>query len=184
MKKLGITGGIAMGKSTVLEIIRGRGIEVFSCDAAAREVYDWPPVVKFLRSYRQYRAPGTRLTRDRVRAWMLEDAVFKRGLEDVMFPLIVAKMQFSSAQVVEAPLLYEAGLQDHFEQVWCIYCSPETQMKRLVERVGDSDVARRLVSAQMPIEDKARYANYMISTDCSLDDLAAKVTILLKMVFA
>lgn len=171
MKKLAITGGVAMGKSTVLRELLMLGVQVASCDKIAREVYQTDRIQSFLLEYAAKMSFTNEVTVDVTREWMLNNADFRSKLEAIMFPEIEAAMLADPSEVVEVPLLFECGLEKHFERTWVVLCSAETQLSRLTARLNSEDQAKKLIALQMPAEEKARRATRVIDTECELIDL-------------
>jgi len=177
-KKIGITGGIAMGKSFILAHISSKDINVISCDSISIDVYATPLVQDYLSNYaHKYHPETSEINRKIVRDWMLLDNRFKQGLESIMHPEIRKRMMESSCDIVEVPLLFENNLEKYFEHIWVVSCSPETQLKRLVNRIHDEKIARELIKSQLPIEEKIKKATRNINTECDVEEVYQQIDI-------
>ncbi|MBC7805969.1 MAG: dephospho-CoA kinase [Akkermansiaceae bacterium] len=189
MKILGITGGIACGKSFVTRLFAGWGARTASADADARTVVlpGSATLVTVLDAFPEARSPDGTLDRARLAARIFGDADARAKLEDILHPAIFAEMQraINGARSVsdaplfayEVPLLFEKNRAAMFDATMAVVCSPETQAARLQERertagrpvLSAEQIAERL-SAQLPNPEKARRANFVIHTDGSLED--------------
>lgn len=158
---LAITGGIAEGKTTVCDILREQGISVLSSDDVARRLFETEPVQAFLADLLGELAP---VSRDSVRR-ALGDPVLRRAINCFLHPLVWGELQSSGAVAFEVPLLIEAALHPHFEQVWVVTCGLEEQWRRLMERTQNEETARRFLATQLPTRAKLPFADRVIRTN-------------------
>lgn len=189
MLLIGLTGGIATGKSTVATMLAARGAVVVDADLLAREVtapgepgYD-EVVARFGRDI--VAATGV-LDRSRLAAIVFADPAARADLEAITHPRIGALMQArigaamaSSAPlaVADIPLLFERGRNAAFPQTMLVYAPREVQLSRMRERDGWDDVAaRQRLDAQLPIDEKRARATWVIDNSGSLPDTAAQVS--------
>lgn len=172
MLAIGITGGIACGKSTILGQIKSLGHDVFSADESFREIFNTDVVQGWLASQIElrygvekrieYEESGKTL----LRYLVLSDPAFKKDYETLVHPMVRSAMLESGAQIAEVPLLFESGAENCFFSVWTVACSPESQVKRLMNRLGcNRDYALAWINNQMPLKDKISRANRVIYTD-------------------
>ncbi len=182
MTTVGLTGGIACGKSAVAKILREMGVPVLDLDQVARQVVEpgepalaeieaqWPAVVR----------DGV-LDRKALGAVVVADAGARRQLEAITHPRIWARMEdWLSEQagpaVVEAALMVETGSYRRYDKLLVVACSPEVQRARLAAREGyDEDTVERWVSTQMPLAAKVKLADAVIWNDGTESQLAAEV---------
>ena len=195
MKRLGITGGIASGKSAVAAILRELGFNVIDADALGHSVIE-PGTRAFEEIVREFGAGvvGTdgRIDRGKLGALVFPDRGKLARLNGIVHPRVEEEMvrKFGEwerdgvrdAAFVEAALLVEAGYQRNLDGLVVAWCRPEQQMERLVARGLSEEEARRRIAAQMPAEEKLKYATEKI--DCSgsmeetrrqVEELAAKL---------
>lgn len=190
---LGITGGIASGKSSVTEMFRRRGALVVSADALAREVVrPGSPVLRQLvaRFGAGILGADGSLDRAALGARIFSDEASRRALNEITHPAIarlarerLTQSRQSGAPLViyEAPLLFEAGAEGRVDKVLVVKIRPETQLARLMVRDGLSEPdARRRIAAQMPQEEKLARADYVIDNSGTLQDTEAQVRALLE----
>lgn len=188
---VGLTGGIACGKSTVSRMFSERGAHIVDADVIAREVVlpGRPALAEIAQRFgdRVLQEDGT-LNRKRLGEIVFADDAARRDLEAILHPVIRFEMQrqidsWSAADpkslvIVDIPLLYESGLDKRFafEDIIVVYVPRNVQMERLMQRDGMSreDAEKRLMS-QMPIEDKKRLAGVVIDNSGSLEDTERQV---------
>ncbi|TRO78571.1 dephospho-CoA kinase [Trichloromonas acetexigens] len=171
---LGITGGIATGKSSVAKIFRELGATVLSADELAREVVA-PGSPLLARLAERFGATVLRedggLDRPALAAIIFADPQARRDLDGLMHPAIATLAETrlrelaarSPLVVYEAPLLFEAGAEGRVDAVLVVTADDETQLRRLMARDGvDEGAARARIAAQMPLAEKVRRSDYVI----------------------
>ncbi|MFC4596883.1 dephospho-CoA kinase [Cohnella hongkongensis] len=173
---IGLTGGIATGKSTVAKLLTERGAILIDLDRIAREVVEpgQPALHAIAERFGQaVLQPDGSLDRKKLGAIVFSDRAERKALEAITHPAIRAVMKERMARyerddparlvVVDVPLLYESKLESHFEQVMLVYAPRETQLLRLIRRDGlTREEADQRLSAQMDIEEKKRLADIVI----------------------
>jgi dephospho-CoA kinase len=185
---LGVTGGIASGKSTVTEIFRSLGAAVVSADELAREAVR--PGSETLRRLverfgRQILLPDGTLDRKTLAARILADPRQREDLNRITHPAVAALSVERLAQLVargerlivyEAPLLFEAGAERRVDAVVVVRIDPLLQLQRLRERdgIGEKE-ARDRIAAQMSQEEKVGRADYVIDNSGSPEETEAQV---------
>lgn len=181
MVVIGLTGGIASGKSTVSTMLRQLGAAIIDADMVAREVVApgqpaWCDVVTYFGAA-VVRDDRT-LDRHRLGEIVFKDARARQALEHFTHPriqaIIVARLrQLQAAHcpvaVLDAPLLVETGWHKMVDQVWLVYVEPAVQLTRLMTRDGLSQTAASArIAAQMPLSAKKSYAQVIIDNGCDL----------------
>ena len=193
MKLVGLTGGIASGKSTVAEILKRQGAAIINADVLAREVVEpdrqaWTEIVKTFGT--AVLQPDRALDRQKLRAIIFDDPAARKKLESIIHPQVRALAEqrireHASAGyaviVYEVPLLFEGNLQEWLRPVILVACDVDTQRKRLQSRDNLSAVqAQKHIEAQMSLEEKRRLADYVIENNGSLEDLERQVQAVLE----
>ena len=173
--RIGLTGGIASGKSTVGAMLRQMGAVVIDTDLIAHEVTA-PGSGAVMEMSRRYGSDIVKddgsLRRDVVGKIVFSDPVEKKWLEALLHPLIRAEAEkqaqaaFEAGQrvvVLDVPLLFESGWNGKVDEIWTVYTPQAIQEVRLQRRDGytDSEIADRLAS-QWPIDEKAKRADVVI----------------------
>ena len=187
---LGITGGIAAGKSTVSRLLAQRGAVVVSADQLARELVA-PGRAALQRLVDCFGSailqPDGQLDRAGLGAQVFADTDRRRQLEAILHPAIasLSRRRLRQARrqaplvVYEAPLLYEVGAEKRVDRVLTVTVDPAVQLQRLQRRDGSTvEEARRKVAAQMPQAEKARRADYVIDNSTDLAALQRQVAAL------
>jgi dephospho-CoA kinase len=170
---VGLTGGIACGKSTVARILRERGVPVLDLDLVAREVVapGSPGLAEIAQKWPEVVRDGV-LDRKALGAVIVRDPDSKRALEAITHPRIWARSeawvaaQTAPVVVVEAALMVETGSYTRYDRLLVVSCSPEVQRARLAAREGyDAATVERWLAAQMPLAEKERVADVVVRND-------------------
>lgn len=185
---IGLTGGIATGKSTVARLIRARGHAVIDADQLAREVVQIGTEAN-LEIARVFGPDAVldsgELDRKRIGEIVFGDRTKLALLESIIHPRVRAlsmekrrELEREGRKIAfyDVPLLYEKDMASLFDRVVVVACSEKTQLARLIARDGFSpDEAARRVAAQIPIGLKADRADDVIPNEGSLEDLEKEV---------
>ena len=191
MRRIGLTGGIATGKSYVLSKFREAGIPVVDADTLSREAVA-PGTVGLAAVRRRFGPDAVRAngTMDRVRIGHLvfRDRRARQDLEAIIHPAVHRAIDRFFAglpkrtpfAVADIPLLFETGREGLFDAVVVVACPREMQLERLLGRdhLSREDIDRRL-AAQLPIDEKVDRATHVIRTDKSFADTDAQVAALM-----
>ena len=179
MKVIGLTGGIATGKSLAASLLRERfGVKVIDADQAAREVAaPGGPVFDAIVGYFGKSVLDARgqIDRSALRQRISNSVEDRRALEAITHPAIrlriaecleACRRSGDAVVVVEAALMVETGSYLGYDALWVVTCEPTTQWSRLLARDGRSEAeSRALVSAQLPLIEKERVADHVIRND-------------------
>jgi dephospho-CoA kinase len=181
MLRLGLTGGIASGKSTVAAMLREMGFTVLEADSVAHQLIapGLPAYGEIVREFGSsvVNADNT-IDRSALGAIVFADRAKLDILNAIVHPKVEAQLaaEFEKLQkdrtrkaaFVEAALIVEAGLHKNLDGVVVVWCKPEQQLARLIERGLSHDEARKRIAAQLPLEEKLRYATEKIDSSDSL----------------
>ena len=188
MKRLGLTGGIASGKSAVAGMLRELGFKVLDADELAHTLIE-PGQRAYEEVLREFgtdvlQADG-RIDRGKLGAVVFADQEKLGRLNAIVHPRVEEEMirifaewerdGVRDAAFVEAALLVEAGYQKKLDGLIVTWCKPEQQMERLLERGMSKEEARRRIAAQMPAEEKLRYATEKIDCSGSMEETRRQV---------
>ena len=188
MKKVALTGGIATGKSYVVERLRERGVPTIEADDDVHEALGpGTPTTKAIAMHfgTVFLAPDGSIDRARLGSKVFSDPDARQRLEAIIHPVVYETIRgwFATLKgtlgVASIPLLYETRREGDFDFVVATVCPPEQQIQRIIERDGlTEEEARRRIAAQMPAEEKARRAQFVIltggtplTTDRQVDEL-------------
>jgi dephospho-CoA kinase len=183
--RIGLTGGIASGKSTVVERFRELGVPVVDADEAARRVV--APATSGLASVVDRFGPGVldahgHLDRSALRSLVFSDPAKRRELESILHPLIRADMDRAAAQatgpylIYAIPLLVESGRRGDFDRILVIDTDEARQLERLMARDGSSATqARAILAAQTSRARRLEAAHDVLTNSDTIESLRREV---------
>jgi dephospho-CoA kinase len=193
MKWIGLTGGIACGKSTVAGVLRHAGVPVVCADELAREAIqiDTDGYQDVIRAFgREIVHPDGSLDRKALGGKVFGHPEKLRQLEMIIHPRVRA-LQRQYRRRLEAaghaiafydvPLLFEKNLDSEFDTTIAVICDEQTQRRRLMDRDGlaGADADKRIAS-QLPLAEKARRAGHVLENNGTVDELRASTLALLE----
>lgn len=196
-KIIGLTGGIATGKSTVTKILKELGYIVIDADKIARDVVDKrkPAYLDIVKEFgKDILNENNQIDRKKLGEIIFKDAEKRRKLNQIVHPRVIQEMidkikQFSKENKIiflDIPLLIEEknilesqGLK--FDEIWVVYANKENQLNRLIKRDKlNIDSALNRISAQMPITEKLKFADVIIDNNDGITELRDKIVELLE----
>ena len=188
MKLVGLTGGIASGKSTVATMLRELGAEIINADELAREIVQpgqdpWKEIIAAFGN--EILRDDQTIDREKLGQTIFQSAEARKKLESITHPRIRALAQLKAQKlaaegaemvIYEAPLFFETQAHLWIRPVILVTCDVAVQKRRLRERDGltETEINQRL-KAQMPLEAKRRLADVIIENNGDLEDLRRQV---------
>lgn len=187
MLSVGLTGGIASGKSLVAGLFARRGGLLIDADAAAREAVlpGSPGLQAIVDAFGPDIITGSgELDREKLGSIVFSDPGKRASLDAILHPIILGAMfartgelqrrGYAGIVVCDIPLLFECGLQKRFDATVVVYADTGTRIERLASRNGLSrQAARQRLDAQMPLSEKRLRADYVIDNNGSVAELEA-----------
>ncbi|TRZ48179.1 MAG: dephospho-CoA kinase [Dehalococcoidia bacterium] len=188
MKIIGLTGGISSGKSTVSRFLAGLGAVILDADKVGHKAFKpdtelWQEVVAAFG--RQILKPSGEIDREKLGGMVFGNPKLLAQLNQIMHPRMYDMMQAQLEEyrqqgvgvvVLEAALLLEANWTSLVDEVWVTAAAESTVLKRLKEKSGLSEPQSwARIRSQMSNEERVKRADVVIDTDCSLDELKARV---------
>jgi dephospho-CoA kinase len=192
MLRVGLTGGVACGKSTVAKMFADLGANIVDADTIAHELYrPGQEVLQELVKHfgAEILKPDGELDRAKL-ATLVFDGGRVEELNKVVHPAVIrqqnqwmrklGKKDPYAVAIVEAALILEAGVKDHFDRIMVVTCKPAQKVARFAQRMGMSeDAARadveRRTKAQLPDEEKARRADFVIDNSGPVEETRHQV---------
>jgi len=182
---VGLTGGLASGKSTVARMLDARGVPVFDADEEVHELYrsghEGAHAVSELFGPTVLDADGG-VDRSALAERVLSDPEARSRLETTIHPMVrrqvtawLVSLGSESIAVVEAALLVETGSYRDYDVLVVVWCEPEQQFERALARGVPRDRAQRLLAAQTPLNQKRQLADVVVDNRGNLEDLEDEV---------
>jgi len=188
MLRIGLTGGIASGKTTVANLFAARGATVLDTDVIAREVVEpgRPALGSLVRALGAgILAADGRLDRAELRRRLFEDAALRREVESILHPAIIAELERRALaaggpyQLFVIPLLVENRFMSIVDRILVVDCPEDQQLRRLMARDGETrEAAERMLAAQATREQRLAAADDVIDNGGDAADLPAQVAAL------
>lgn len=175
MIMLGLTGGIASGKSTVAKMLARRGAYIIDADRIARQVVEpgekaWKQIATYFGN--DFLLPGGAIARGKLAACVFADKEKRKKLEEITHPEILARVRENleaaraagcRVAVLDVPLMIETGWTNMVDRLWLVYVDREVQKARLMSRDNlTAEEAELRLAAQMPLAAKRKYADVII----------------------
>jgi dephospho-CoA kinase len=190
---IGLTGGIASGKSTVSKMFREKGIRVVDADQIAREVVEVgkPAYQKIVETFGEeiLQADQT-INREKLGALIFADEKKREQLNQIVHPAIRKEMLKQSQEekekhakvvVLDIPLLFESNLTHLVDKTILVYVDEETQLKRLMKRNDLSEKDAKLrISSQLPLKEKIRLSDEVINNNGSIEETQTQLQQLIR----
>ena len=180
-RRIGLTGGIASGKSTVGRLLDQRGWPVLDADRYARDALasNSASACAVVERYGAVVGDASSLNRAELGQIVFKNPIERQWLEQLVHPLVrqrlqqeLQRLQNAPVVVLMVPLLFEAGLETLCSEVWLVDCEPQQQLNRLQRRNGLSEIeAQARLDAQWPLERKRPLADVVINNRGTVNEL-------------
>ena len=189
MLVIGLTGGIGSGKSTVAEMLHGKGARIIDADRLAREIVEpgQPALKEIVIEFGEevVLADGS-LDRKALGAKVFHNEAARKKLNEITHPYVInlTKELLEETEregkhkvaVIDAPLLLEVGMQEMVDEVWLTALDEKIQLERVLQRDKlTPKEAKKRISSQMPLEEKKKYADRIIDTSGTIEETEAEI---------
>lgn len=185
---VGLTGGIASGKSTVSNFFKKLGLEVLDADGIVKEVSQKEDTIKkIVKVFGRNILDGNgKIIREKLRKEAFENRELLNKLNEIIHPQVIEifvkkKKETSEDSIVifDIPLLYEAKMENLCDKIIVVYIKREQQIKRVIERDKNTrELAEKIIDAQMSLEEKSKRADIVINNNSTLEDLKNQVNMI------
>lgn len=190
---VGLTGGIASGKSTVSQMFKERGFAIIDADVAARKVVepDQSAYQEIVQVFGEaILLPNQMLDRAKLGAIIFSDETKRQKLNSIVHPAVRKQMEIwknealaagSQTVIYDIPLLFESRLTNLVEKTIVVFVEEQVQLERLMERNGlsESEALARITS-QMPLSEKVKMADAVIDNNGEMDETRSQIVQLIK----
>ncbi len=184
MKWIGLTGGIATGKSAVADIFKNKGIAVIDADPIAHQalVASSPVFGSLVQTFGQdVVSANGHIDRQKLGAKIFVNSDLRLKLDAIVHPYVRSQVALLKQKLVDkgcplaiydVPLLFEKNMQKNFDKIIVVTCDPQTQKQRLMKRNDLSEEEALLrIAAQLPMSEKVRQADFVIENNGTVEDL-------------
>jgi dephospho-CoA kinase len=185
MLKVGLTGGIGCGKTTVSDLFAGMGVPVLDADQVAHELTDkgQPALVRIREEFgEQILNLDGSLNRWQLKKLIFADAKQKQKLEAILHPLIIAALNAKIEQlnapycILSIPLLFETKMEAAVDRVLVVDCPVELQIERVSKRDKlDINIIQAIIASQIPRDYRRKHADDLLDTSQTDNPLAEQV---------
>ena len=187
---LGITGGIATGKTAVSDILKSLDIKVIDMDIISREVIKLPKIIQSIKNeFGSNVIKNGTVDRKLLREFIFDDKAKVQKLNNIMHPAIIEKAKNEIDRlksstpliVVVIPLLFETNLEYLTDSILLVTADYDKQVERIMKRDNSTKTnAENIIAAQMPLSEKVKKSNYVIENNGTYEELKEKVLTFLK----
>ncbi len=186
MKKIGLTGSIGTGKSTVAKMFQELGAYVIDADKIVHELLKREDVKeKIKEAFGDVFDNKGEVDRKKLASIVFNNPEKKKVLENILHPLVfqeinrffkeIEEKDPHAVAIAEVPLMIETGSYKNYDKIIVVYAPEELQLKRLLEKGMSKEEAIKRIKSQMPIDEKVKYADIVIENTSTLEDLRKKV---------
>lgn len=182
---VGLTGGIASGKSTVSNLFRKYGIEIVDADKVAKEVSEKKESIEKISNIfgKDILDSDGKIVREKLREKAFKNRELLQELNKIIHPQVMEYFKRKNEEnskdeilIFDIPLLYETKMEYLCDKIIVVGVDVQKQIRRVVARDGSSEeLAKKIIFNQMPLDEKIKKADIVIMNDGTLDELEAKV---------
>lgn len=185
---IGLTGGIATGKSTVAKMLKKSGIAVIDADKLVKDIYEKPETLEFIKGLCPEVIDPSGIQFPKLREVFFQDQEIKNKVEAFIYQRLPAQFKNelhkntnAKSVVYDVPLLFEKGLDQSIDLTVVVYAPRKVQLARLKTRDGTlEELAKKILDQQMDIEEKKTRADIVIDNSQTEQELAEEVNRLLR----
>ncbi len=181
---IGLTGGIATGKSTVAKLLADKGFAVISADALVKKIYATSEAFEFVKNNFSLAIEDNKINFRKLRELVFNDSKIKTQIENFIYSkmpteFLQAVSEFTNPEVIiyDVPLLFEKGLDQKVDLSICVYIPEAEQIQRLMNRDKiNRELALKILKEQIAIEDKKKRAQIVLDNSKDLIHLKNKIS--------
>ncbi len=175
---IGLTGGVATGKSTVSSLFKKEGFNIINADLLVHTIYKQKPTIDFISKNFPSVIKNDAIDFKVLRKEFFENEKHQELIEQFIYKNLESAFldeakSLNNLIIYDVPLLFEKGLKEKVDLVICVYCPEKLQLKRLMERDNiDEKLANKIIHSQMDIEKKKQLSDFIINNEGSQENTA------------
>jgi len=186
---IGLTGGIASGKTTVAKLLADKKFKIINADKLIKTIYAEAPTIAYVRKNWPSSISNEQIDFKILRKLFFNDSTIQKSLEDFLYKKMPEKFLAQIAPTdpfvfYDVPLLFEKQLNQSVDFSVCVYCSKENQITRLIERdqIG-TELAKSIIDKQLDLSEKALKSDFVIDNNSDRDALTKNLESFIKNIF-
>jgi len=176
---IGLTGGIATGKSTVSNLFTKAGVHVICADKLVKSIYSMEETINFIQEEFPNVVENSVINFKALREVAFKEVQNKEKLEKFIYKRLPAAYQTELAKikspeliVYDVPLLFEKSMEQLFDLTICVYAKREVQIERIIKRDSSSkELAEKILDHQFPIDKKKELSDFCINNNSTIEKL-------------
>ena len=187
IKRIGITGGIASGKSTCVKYLLEKNEIVLDSDSISHKAYGDADCYDKIKKYFPECIINQKVSRKILGDIIFKDKERKKQLEKIIHPYVLKQLVIGINQCqnkcvfLDIPLLFEAHMEFLCDEIWVVYVNHQTQLERLIARNNLTyEQAKQRIDSQIPLIEKCKKANQIIDNNTTYENLIEQVEVLRK----
>lgn len=188
---VGLTGGIASGKSTTSNYLKKLGFKIIDADSLIHEIYNEKQTIDFVKELSGSSVTNNSINFKKLREEFFSNPKLKFSLETFLYKRLPEvfnnKVKEHSDQdfiIYDVPLLFEKGLDEFVDVNICVYTTEQNQLKRLIQRDGtDEKLAQEILKSQLNIEAKKEKSQFILNNTSNLSQLETEIQLLTELLF-
>ena len=173
---IGITGGVATGKSTISNYLKNINKNVICADSLVKKIYQKDSSVLFIKENFSNAVDKNKINFKTLRTIFFNNPIAQKKIEDFIYPqikkVLIQELTLLPLQpyiIYDIPLLFEKNYQDKIDYTVCVYANADTQLKRLIKRDNITrELASNIINKQLNIEEKKQKADFVIDNNYNL----------------
>ncbi len=179
-----------MGKTTVLNLFKKKGVHIFNIDNYVHEILDKPEYVTMIagilgEDVLKIKSGNISLDKKRIAEIIFNNSKKRKLIEEIIHPEVFRRIKADESKIndkdpsaiimFEVPLLFECGYENNFDRTIVVYCKRDSAVRRLIKKDFSKDQISKRLRAQMPITFKTRMADFVINNSNSLMETGVQV---------
>lgn len=188
---IGLTGGIATGKSTISKLFENEGIPVICADRLVKSIYKEQETIDFIKKNFSEAVDDNLINFKKLREIAFTKISNREQLESFIYSKLphafnseYSKLNSPEILIYDVPLLFEKKMEDKFDLTICVYANKEIQIERIVKRdQSNAQLAEKILQSQLPIDEKKELSDFCIRNNKTIENLETEFEALISLLF-